>query len=485
MNEQLALIEEAFRRARSQPLSGVPIDIAVARQYGDSTVTLRTQLPARGGNSSVQPRAAGPSGEAFTLGDLSAVAKGKSDEGVDRKVSTASFFDPPSGGDGVARGETSLSWADGESSMQVGTLLAEIERLKRKALSRGVNLTSPQEDVPAEDVAMLRQVFIMADSTSRGSIELEELKNLHHVLGEPLTESEAASAFKAMDSTKSGTVNFEDFLAWYTLAHSSSGMLSKKGQAYTNRFKKMMGRIGGQFKLENITVSETGQSRSLEYRVNFFYNDHGHLKQISPWHDIPLYANDGAIHFITEIPKFSRAKFEIATGEVLNPIKQDVKNGKLRDYNFGDMLFNYGAFPQTWEDPQHTTPDTGHIGDNDPIDAVEIGTKILKTGSVTKVKILGCLAMIDDGETDWKCIVINVDDILAPRLNDIDDVEAELPGFVSTLREWLRMYKTVDGKPQNEFGLDEKAVGREYTLKVIAETHEFWKRLTASGAKTV
>jgi len=38
---------------------------------------------------------------------------------------------------------------------------------------------------------------------------------------------------------------------------------------------------------------DTGQSRSLEYRVNFFYNDHGHLKQISPWHDIPLYANDG------------------------------------------------------------------------------------------------------------------------------------------------------------------------------------------------
>lgn len=57
--------------------------------------------------------------------------------------------------------------------------------------------------------------------------------------------------------------------------------------------------------------------------------------------------------------------------------RQDVKNGKLRDYNFGaifpplwrpsggpvrdasatspsvgDMLFNYGAFPQTWEDPQ-------------------------------------------------------------------------------------------------------------------------------------
>ena len=93
--------------------------------------------------------------------------------------------------------------------------------------------------------------------------------------------------------------------------------------------------------------------------------------------------------------------------------------------------------------------------------------------------------MIDDGETDWKCIVINVDDILAPRLNDIDDVEAELPGFVSTLREWLRMYKTPDGKPMNTFGLDERAMNREYTMGVIKETHDFWKKLTATGAKTV
>jgi len=109
----------------------------------------------------------------------------------------------------------------------------------------------------------------------------------------------------------------------------------------------------------------------------------------------------------------------------------------------------------------------------------------MRTGSVTKVKVLGCLAMIDDGETDWKCIVINVDDVLAPRLNDIGDVERELPGFVATLREWLRMYKTVDGKPQNKFGLEERALDRAYTLNVIAETHEFWKKLTSTGQKTV
>ena len=50
----------------------------------------------------------------------------------------------------------------------------------------------------------------------------------------------------------------------------------------------------------------------------------------------------------------------------MNPIKQDVKNGVLRDYKWGDMLFNYGAFPQTWEDPKHISTDTGCPGDNVP-----------------------------------------------------------------------------------------------------------------------
>ena len=98
---------------------------------------------------------------------------------------------------------------------------------------------------------------------------------------------------------------------------------------------------------------------------------------------------------------------------------------------------------------------------------------------MTKVKVLGCLAVIDDGETDWKVICIAVDDPLAPQLNDVEDVERVLPGYITVMREWLRMYKTVDGKPMNQFGLEEKALGKEYTMGVIKETHEFWKKLTA------
>jgi inorganic pyrophosphatase len=62
-------------------------------------------------------------------------------------------------------------------------------------------------------------------------------------------------------------------------------------------------------------------------------------------------------------------------------------------------------------------------GDNDPVDVVEIGEKAGKRGGVYKVKPLGVLAMIDDGELDWKVIAIAIDDDKAAMVNDVADVE--------------------------------------------------------------
>ena len=76
-----------------------------------------------------------------------------------------------------------------------------------------------------------------------------------------------------------------------------------------------MNKIEGSFDLKHLTTTTTGKPKSLDYRVQFHYNVKGQLKQISPWHDIPLYSPEGHCHLIVEIPKFSRAKFEIATGE--------------------------------------------------------------------------------------------------------------------------------------------------------------------------
>ena len=42
--------------------------------------------------------------------------------------------------------------------------------------------------------------------------------------------------------------------------------------------------------------------------------------------------------------------------------------------------------------------------------------------------------MIDDGETDWKVVTINVDDERAGQIEDVDDIEQVMPGTISAMR---------------------------------------------------
>jgi inorganic pyrophosphatase len=98
-------------------------------------------------------------------------------------------------------------------------------------------------------------------------------------------------------------------------------------------------------------------------------------------------------------------------------------------------------------------------------------------GSITQVKPLGALAMIDDGELDWKLLAINPADPLAKELSDIADVEKKMPGVVSGIREWFRWYKTPDGKPLNEFGYDEACLPKAKSMEIIADLHQEWKDL--------
>ena len=48
-----------------------------------------------------------------------------------------------------------------------------------------------------------------------------------------------------------------------------------------------------------------------------------------------------------------------------------------------------------------------------------------------QAKVLGVLAMIDDGELDWKVITVRTEDPLASVLNDVPDIEKHLPGTIS------------------------------------------------------
>jgi len=232
------------------------------------------------------------------------------------------------------------------------------------------------------------------------------------------------------------------------------------------------------------SIEERGSPNTLDYRV-FFKGPNGY---VSPFHDIPLHAtaDKTVFNMVVEVPRWSNAKMEIATGEKLNPIKQDIKKGKLRYvhncFPHHGYLWNYGALPQTWEDPNHKDEHTQQIGDNDPIDVCEIGYKIHKRGAVIQVKVLGCMALIDEGETDWKIFVIDITDPLANEINDIEDIQRLMPGYLKATQEWFRIYKIPAGKPENQFAFGGSAKNKEFAIKIINQTHAQWQELLANAA---
>jgi inorganic pyrophosphatase len=124
-----------------------------------------------------------------------------------------------------------------------------------------------------------------------------------------------------------------------------------------------------------------------------------------------------------------------------------------------------------------THQETKAAGDNDPLDVCEIGELVNKPGDVIQVKVLGVMALLDEGETDWKIMVINVNDPLAPKLNDVEDVERHLPGLLRATNEWFRIYKIPDGKPENQFAFSGECKNKKYAMDIVRECAEAWEKL--------
>ena len=111
------------------------------------------------------------------------------------------------------------------------------------------------------------------------------------------------------------------------------------------------------------------------------------------------------------------AKTEINKSIAMNPIMQDVKKGALRFYGAPSMI-NYGAVPQTYENPFKTElTDIGSFkGDDDPLAIMDFSYIPHAVGDVYKVAVFGAIALIDQGEMDWKLLSVNVEDPVCKKL---------------------------------------------------------------------
>ncbi|MBW05121.1 Inorganic pyrophosphatase, partial [Eschrichtius robustus] len=88
--------------------------------------------------------------------------------------------------------------------------------------------------------------------------------------------------------------------------------------------------------------------------------------------------------------------------------------------------------------------------------------------------------MIDEGETDWKVIAINVDDPDAANYNAINDVKRLKPGYLEATVDWFRRYKVPEGKPENQFAFNaefKEFKDKDFAIDIIKSTHDYWRAL--------
>ena len=57
------------------------------------------------------------------------------------------------------------------------------------------------------------------------------------------------------------------------------------------------------------------------------------------------------------------------------------------------------------------------------------------------MRVLGILAMLDDGETDWKVIAMNKEEADMLGVKDLDDLEGEMEEQPELIRKWFKIYK--------------------------------------------
>lgn len=144
-----------------------------------------------------------------------------------------------------------------------------------------------------------------------------------------------------------------------------------------------------------------------------------------PWHGItPGKKAPEIVNAIIEIPKESQQKYEV-----------DKETGLLRLdrvlYSAVHYPGDYGFIPQTlWDD-------------NDALDIIILCGKPTYPLTLTSVRVIGVLRMIDDDEKDDKIIGVYDTDPRYTEYNEITDIPKHT---IEELKHFFETYKELQGK---------------------------------------
>lgn len=161
-------------------------------------------------------------------------------------------------------------------------------------------------------------------------------------------------------------------------------------------------------------------------------------------HDIPAGANaPEIINVIIEIPKGSKNKYEIDKETGLIMLDRTLHTAQ-------DYPFDYGFMPQS------------HWEDGDPLDVVVLTTYPLAPGILVKVRPVGVVNMIDDGESDAKIIAVPEKD---PRFNHVQDLKDVNPHTIKEIEHFFLTYKQLQKKEVTIDSTEDKTAAHKAILK--------------------
>lgn len=173
-------------------------------------------------------------------------------------------------------------------------------------------------------------------------------------------------------------------------------------------------------------------------------------RRFNPWHHGATdYDPKGLINGIIEIPKGSRAKYEL-----------DKDSGMLRlDRVLYSSVYypaNYGFIPQTYCD------------DHDPLDILILSQIDVQPLCIVPAKVIGVMRMLDQGEADDKLIAVAAGD---PSVNHYNDIR-ELPRhFISEMRNFFEDYKKLEHKEV----IVEDFLDRNMAIQILEDALEMYK----------
>jgi len=209
----------------------------------------------------------------------------------------------------------------------------------------------------------------------------------------------------------------------------------------------------------------------------------GGSQEISMWHDVDLYVKSwldeptALLRYVNEMPMGTLRKYEVQPGAPYNAIEEDVKGSKKLAAFGKPVPFNYGCFPQTYRDPDKADELYSAPGDDDPLDVIDLADAPTEVGTIVRCRVLGAVCLIDEGQADWKVLVVNVDSNTAlAHARSIEDVERISPGRIQACWSWMDELKS-RGKAK----LHRHIHDVDCALKLIQEDHCSWKELVNSA----